>query len=210
MPVTLPEINVWDMTADEIALSWRAANRSDTKSYKLYGSATYNGTYNLIQEAIPNRAHALTPGSVLVRLKRSDLGIAADAPFYFKISSVDFSDVESSQGNLASVDAFAIYRARVQDDRNPVYKNFVLSIPTGTTNQLVDVKRVLGREADFIQITSDVEIQVRFNSSANDVRKVTSAVPFTSASNGTIVVTSVYVSNASGSTANVQIFVSGN
>lgn len=212
MAITLPEINIWDMTSTNIVLTWPAVNRSDTLYYKLYGCATYSGAYTLVQDKISNIADARSPGSVMVILTRAALSIASDQPYFFKITSVNFSAVESSIGssNFVSVDASGVYRARVQDDRNPVYKNFNLSIPNGTTAQLVDVKRVLGREANFVEITTDNAIKVQFNSNTNDLRAVTATVPFESASNGTLVVTSIYVSNTSGSTATVQIFVSGN
>jgi hypothetical protein len=211
MPITIPEINVWDVTSQNIGLTWSMSNRSDTQYYNLYGCATYNGVYALVQSNIPNVADPRTPGSVYVNVVRSAAGIATDQPYYFKITAVDFSGSESAvaASNFVSVDPHDVYRAREQDDRNPVYKSLTLAVPTGMTNMFVDVKRILGREADYIKITTDQNISVKFNSSTNDAVPVDSTSPFIILQ-WTLVVTSIYVTNSSGSTANITILVTGN
>lgn len=207
----IPNINVYSVDDENIILVWKAVERDTVKSWNLYGSATSGGSYTAVESYIPNLAHPMSPGSVMAKVSRDSLSLAADAPYFFKITSVDMSNAESTLGDspFVSVDALDdVFRNRWTDDNSPVYSSKTLSLTHTVTNQLFDVIQILGRQANYLRIHTTHDIKVRLNSQSNDEILVTSNTPFMP-DRHTIAVSSLYVSTVA-SNATVQIFVSGN
>lgn len=217
----IPNINIWSVDPTNIFLNWQIVTPDVIQSYNLYGSPAYNGTYTLLQTMIPNGppartsfAYSMAPGSVLVKIVRSLYTIAVDQPYFFKITSI-INGVESavSDSNFVSVDPLDVYKERRADDFNPVYKNIAVLVLNGTTEQFVDIERILDRQANFVQIRSDQPIVVRWNSSWNDpidIPATSAAIPYVQFDRRAITIKSAYIDNTSGSDATVSIFVSGN
>lgn len=206
----IPNINVYSVDSGNIILVWKAVDRDTVKTWNLYGCATSGGSYALI-ESLPNMAHPMSPGSVMAKVSRTALSIAADAPYFFKITSTNMSDVESSLGSssFVSVDALDdVFRNRWSDDNSPVYSSKTLSLVHTVTNQLFDVVQILGRQANYLRVLTDKDITIRLNSPSNDPILVTSTTPFIP-DRQSIAVSSIYISTVS-QNASVQVFVSGN
>ena len=211
--MALPEINVYQVDSESIMLNWKVQDVDTVKTWNLYSSSTYNGVYTLLQSKIPNMVirKDIAPGAVFVILKRAALGITASAPIYFKITSVSPANVESSvaSSNFVAVDALDdVNRNRMADNTNPVYKNITMTVASGELNKFVDVVRILGREANYVKVTSDVSVSVKFNSANNDAVTVNPTPPF-ELPKGDLGVSAIYLSFVA-ATANVNIFVSGN
>ena len=212
--MALPDINIYSIDSQNIGLTWFVDLTGNIVSYKLYGSTTYNGVYSALTgyNPIPNNVDARTPGNVFVLVKRSDIGIDATDPYFFKMTSIDPTGAESSlsSSNFTSVDALGdFYRNRLSDNKNVVYKNIPVSVGASAVNVAVPVSRILGREADSLIITTDQTVTVKFNDENNDAITVTSTTPFESLFRGMIVVDNIYLSGG-GTLANVKIFCSGN
>lgn len=210
--MAIPEISVYTVDSSNIILNWTVDKSGTVRTWNLYQSATYNGTYTLVQSNIPNCVtnKNIAGGAVFVQISRAALGIATDAAVFFKITSVDATGAESalSSSNFKSVDALEdIYRERMCDDVNPVYKSVAVTIIAGNANIFVDLQRILGREANYTRITTDNDVLVRFNSSSNDTVLVRSTAPLILDKND-LAVKSAYLSYVT-ATANVTIFVSG-
>jgi len=202
---TLPEINVWSVDSSNIILSWKSQFKSSYKSFNLYGCSTYNGVYTLVQSYIPNVASSMAPGSVLVTVSRSALGIASSQPYFFKITSINFSNSESSisASPFVAVDAADdVFRNRVSDNNNPVYKFFTVS-STGTPT-FIDVQRQLGRLANYLKVITTGNITVQINSPQNDSITVTSTAPL-EILKSTLTIESLYITGS----ATVTVLVTG-
>ena len=132
--MSLPQINLWSVDTTNIFLNWSATNRSTIVTYNLYGSATVNGSYTLKQGYITNSPASLTPGSVLVTVSRASLSIGATDGYFFKITSVDTSNAESS---LSASPLYAV---------EPL-------VSGGSTNLLVDVHNVTLYPSNEVTVT---------------------------------------------------------
>jgi len=217
----LPNINVWHVDPTNIFLNWKIVTPDVVQAYNLYGAPAYDGVYTLLQPSIPNGPPAkgsfaanMAPGSILAKIVRANYGIALDQPYFFKITSL-INGVESAiaDSNYVSVDPLDVYKNRMSDDFNPVYKNIAVIVLNGTTEQFVDIERILDRQANFVQIRSDQPIVIRWNSAWNDPIKIaasTASLPYVQFDRRAITIKSAYIDNTSGSDAHVQIFVSGN
>lgn len=203
--MALPNINVYSVDAERIILNWKAKDYDTVVSYNLYACDTYDGTYTLVMGNVPNHADPFTPGSVMVNLSREQLSIGPDEPYFFKITSIapngDESDVEDS--DFVSVDALDdIYKERLTDNYNPVYKSIQVTI--SEEDQFVDVERILGRKANFAIITPTADITVKFNSAKNDEVSIYQDIA-TQFDRQALVISSIYLNG----TGDVEIFVSG-
>jgi len=210
--MAIPEISVYQVDSTNIILNWAVDKTGSVYSWNLYGSGTYNGTYTIRQTKIPNvvTKKDICPGNVFAVIPRASLGIASDAPMYFKITSVAKNGTESTLANskFVAVDALDdVIRNRMSDNINPVYKSVTVAIVSGNTNIFVDLQRILGREASYTRITTDNDVFVKFNSSANDNVLVRSSTPLI-LEKGDLAVKSAYLTFISAN-ANVTIFVSG-
>lgn len=207
----IPNINVWSVDSDYIILVWKVQERDTIKSYNLYGSATSAGVYTLVEGSIPNVAHPLSPNSVLVKISRASISLAADAPYFFKITSVSMNNTES---NLAAsvfvaVDALDdVFRNRWTDDNSPVYKSAALSLTHTTTNFEYDVVKLLGRQANYLRIETSHDVSLRINSTSNDAVIVSSTHPFLP-DRGAISASKLFFSTIDGN-ATINLFISGN
>lgn len=204
--MALPRINVWSCDVNNIYLIWQATQKSTIAYWNLYGCSTYGGVYTKMIGNISNDEAPLTPGSVLTQVNRTKFSIATTQPWFFKITSVTTGGVEStlSASTAYAVDALdAVYRERWTDDDSPVYKNIVVS--TSGTNFLVDVHDQLGRDANFIQVSTTATVTMAINSQYNDTVTITSAAPFLLPRHA-LRVDSLYFNGS----ATVTIFVSGN
>lgn len=213
--MALPEIRIWSMDKNTIYLNWKCEIPNGFQSFNLYGCPNYDGVYTLFQEKIANISHPLSPGCVMAKVVKADYGIASDQPYFFKITSIDANNVESNiaNSNFISVDPLDVYKHRLSDDFNPVYKNIALTVLNGTTLQFVDIERLLDRQANFVQIRTDQDIKIRWNSSFNDpinISASTTSEPFQQFDRRAITIKSAYIDNTSGSDALVELFVAGN
>ena len=194
-------------------MNWPVDKTGSVYSWNLYGSSTYGGAYTLVQSRIANcvTKKDIGPGAVMAVIPRTALSLAADAPYYFKITSVAKNGTESliASSKFVAVDALDdIVRNRQTDNNNPVYRSIVQAIAAGNTNIFVDIQRILGREANYVRVTTDNDVTIKFNSSANDALVVRSTAPLI-LEKGDLAVRSAYLSFVSAN-ANVTIFVSGN
>jgi len=207
----IPNVNVWSVDSDYIILVWKVKERDTFKSYNLYGCTTSGGSYSLVEGSIPNVANPMSPGSVLVKISRSALSLAADAPYFFKITSVDMSDSESDidDSEFISVDALDdVFRNRWADDNSPVYKSATLSLAHSATNVEYDIVQLLGRQANCLRIETTKNVSVRINSTNNDAILITDAHPFLP-DRGAILASKLFFTTVS-ENATVNVFVSGN
>jgi hypothetical protein len=207
----IPNVNVWSVDSEHIYLNWKVQDRDTIKAYNLYGCDTSGGSYTLVQESVPNNANPMSPGSVLAKVSRSDLSITADAPYFFKITSIDMEGSESSiaSSDFVAVDALDdVFRNRWTDDNSPVYSSKTVTLAHTTTNQLFNVVQILGRQANYMRITTSKDITIRINSPSNDPILVTKEMPFFPDKHA-ISASSIYFSTVS-ENATVQVFVSGN
>lgn len=214
--MALPEINVFSVDQENIYLNWKVKDADVVQSYNLYGCATYAGVYTLIQAKVPNTAHPISPSNVLAKVVRATAAIAVDQPYFFKITSINGAGVESNiaTSKFISVDSLDdIFKQRVSDDNNPVYKNITLSIPGGTVKQFVDIERILGRDANFVQIRTSLALGVRWNSGFNDpvtIAASSASAPYYQLDKQALLIKSAYIDNPAGGAATVEILVSGN
>jgi hypothetical protein len=207
----IPNINVYSVDSKNIILVWKSQDKDTVKSWNLYGCATATGSYALVEGYIPNMAHPMSPGSCMAKVSRQALSLGSDAPYFFKLTSVDMSGTESNIASSAyvSVDALDdVFRNRFTDDNSPVYSSKSVSLNHTVTNQLFDVVQILGRQANYIRVLTSHDVSIKLNSQSNDSILVSSNSPFIP-DRQSIAVSSIYLSTVNGN-ATVQIFVSGN
>lgn len=207
----IPNVNVWSVDSEHIYLNWKVQDRDSVRSYNLYGCDTSGGSYALIEAGIPNIVNPMTPGSVLVKVSREALEIDEDAPYFFKITSIGMSGSESAlvDSEFVSVDALDdVFRNRWTDDNSPVYTSRTLSLTHTVVNSSFNVVQLLGRQANYMKITTNHDITVRINSPSNDPILVTASNPFIPDRHA-ISASVLYFSTVSNN-ATVQVFLSGN
>jgi hypothetical protein len=203
--MALPKINLWSDDSTQIRLVWNSNPATDgIYAFNLYGCATYNGTYTLLQSHIPNSPNKLTPGSVLVSILRSSIPINTDQPYYFTITSLTSTGTESAQGPFIAVDALAdVFKERINDAYNPVYKDIIIPMCGGI--MCTNIEQLLGRPANYVEVYSATATFITFNSSTNDQIPIAAGVR-RKFDRQTITVSSICVGPGSG---NVEVFVSG-
>lgn len=176
--MAIPRINVWSVDSENIYLNWRVQDFSDIMSWNLYGDPTTTVTTKRIGE-IPNIVtnKNVAAGVVLQKVSRVDFSIDPSQPFFFKITSVDPSGIESNlvDSLFVSVDSLDdVFKERTTDDDNPVYKNIIKSFGV-TTDELVNVNQLLGRDANYMEVTTSADFTLKINSAFNDGILVTAA-----------------------------------
>lgn len=96
------DISVGDNVGDKITLYWRPG-ASNIRYFKLYGSTVGEPTFAgiLLDPHVPNYpSEGPFRGSVVKQLSRAtNLGITVNAPYYFRITEVNSSGVESALAN---------------------------------------------------------------------------------------------------------------
>jgi hypothetical protein len=207
----IPNINVWSVDSDYIILVWKVQDRDTIKSYNLYGCATSAGVYTLVEGSVPNVAHPMSPNSVMVKISRASISLAPDAPYFFKITSVDIGGVESNiaSSEFISVDALDdVFRNRWTDDNSPVYKSATIALTHTTANYEYDVVQLLGRQANYLRIETSQEVSLRINSTSNDPILVSDKHPFIP-DRGAISASKLFFSTVGGN-ATINLFISGN
>jgi len=129
--MAVPNINTFSVDENKIQLYWKASPKSNVKKWNIYGSpgvtidfippekgavlgggAYPQNAFTLLATGagIANRDTAMTPGSVLASFTRSELGISAEAPYYFIIMPVD------SEGNeIGTMDPGTIHAVPFRD-----------------------------------------------------------------------------------------------
>lgn len=206
MPAALPTINAWSVDVTNIFLNWQYVNKSTTQYYNLYGSSTWNGSYTKMIGNISNYpSKDLAAGSVLVQVPRAEFSIATSQPWFFKVTSVS-NGVESSlsASPFLAVDALdTVYRERWTDDDSPVYKNLVIVV--SGSNFPVSIKEQLGRDANYMTVSTTATVTMAINSQYNDLITITTTTPFTIPRHD-LRIDSLWFNGS----ATVTIFVSGN
>lgn len=95
MPLA-PKVQVLYRRNGDIAFGWLPLESSEAKSYNLYSSSTPVGVYALLKSGIPNRVDKNYRNKVVVFVKDIDVPIPANVRYYFKITFVDLSNIESN------------------------------------------------------------------------------------------------------------------
>jgi len=101
-----------------------------------------------------------------------------------------------------------------EQPKNDKYDAATIAVATGQTNRDIKANEPLlwnnFTDARFMRLTTDQTITVRLNSTSNPWILITSSespMVFNRQDQG-MVITNIYVTNASGSTANMKIFLS--
>jgi len=98
----------------DIFFGWAPLSRTEAKSYNLYSSATSAGVYSFLS-SIPNIIDKNYQNKVCVLIKDAEIPIPANVKYYFKLTYIDLSNVESNI-NLSAI--IAVYPFGV----NPNYE----------------------------------------------------------------------------------------
>jgi len=146
------------------------------------------------------------------------LGIESEAPYYFMITSVDGSNVESALevDNLHGTpfrDGYVVDEAG--QPANVVYKNFEFDMWPGTTwdiDRYLNIVSLMGRSAKEVKIdVIGTNIWVRFNSFSSDPISIRESSPyhFMIMRRGELIVNKIYFHNPTCCDATVRVFVAG-
>lgn len=229
--MSLPAIKTYSVDTQGIHLYWKATPKSDIKYWNVYGAKnvpidmnTAKGVdisgFTLIKSGIANYPDPLTPNSVYAKFTREELDIAPEDSYYFLISSVNTSDVESSleRENLHAVPSQDDYFVdEAGEPVNVVYKNFEFSLSQTVgwdADRYLDMVTLLGRPAKQIRILmpSGTSTLIRINSFNNDVITLTSAenasIPF-ALTRGEIQFMKIWFHNPNSGASSLKIFVAG-
>jgi hypothetical protein len=90
-----PKLQILYRRNGDIFFGWVPLSKTEAKSYNLYSSATPSGVYSLVKSGIPNTVDKNYKNKVCALIKDSDIPIPANVRFYFKLTAVDPSNVES-------------------------------------------------------------------------------------------------------------------
>jgi len=115
----VPDLQVLYRRKDDILFGWQPLKKSEAKYYNLYSSSTSGGAYTIVKTKIPNEVDkSVYRGKVVCIVKDADIpipenknvppeqgGVVVGVNYWFKLTFVDQSDVES---NLASSDAIVV------------------------------------------------------------------------------------------------------
>ncbi len=107
---TLPALQILYRRDADILFGWN--KEADIKYFKIYSSATSGGAYTLVASDIPNvEDKTVYRGKVIHPVKDSDIPIPALVRYYFKLTYVDTSDIES---NIALSPVTTVFPAGVE------------------------------------------------------------------------------------------------
>jgi len=116
---TVPDLQVIYRRKDDILFGWSPLKKSEAKYYNLYSSSSSGGAYTIVKSKIPNEVDkTVYRGKVVTIVKDTDIpipenknippiqgGVVTGVNYWFKLTFVDQSNVESS---LASSDAIVV------------------------------------------------------------------------------------------------------
>jgi len=95
MPVA-PKVQVLYRRNGDISLGWSPLEKSEAKSFNLYGSSTPSGIYSLVRSNIQNKVDRNLKNKVSALVKDSEIPIPPNTRFYFKLTYIDLADIESN------------------------------------------------------------------------------------------------------------------
>lgn len=93
--MAVPQLQVLYRRAGDIFFGWVSLSKTEAKSYNLYSSATPTGVYSLLKSGIPNTVDKAYK-KVCALVKDEDVPVPYNSRYYFKLTSVNPSDVESN------------------------------------------------------------------------------------------------------------------
>lgn len=231
--MALPTINTYFVNQEKIALYWKASPKSNIDKWNVYGTPavtvdfippdkgvvldgglTPANAFALVHEGLANRDTALTPGSVYIEFTRDELGIGPLDPFYFTITSVDKSNVESPM-EIANVHAVPLADDYFVDEAgqpiNVVYKNFEFVLwPTAgwDIDRFLDIETLLGRPAKQIKVDAVGDnFWMRMNSFGSDPLSIRYSNVGFYLRRGEMMVNKLWFHNPSTNDVTVRIFV---
>lgn len=123
---SVPILQVLYRRKGDILFGWKPLPRTTAKSYNLYSSSSSSGSYTIVKSGIPNEVDkTIYRGKVVCSVKDTDIpipsndyidtvdggGLVSGRNWYFKLTYVDTSDVES---NLASADPILVRPAQIE------------------------------------------------------------------------------------------------
>ena len=232
----LPTINTFFVDETAIGLYWKASPKSNIRGWNLYGApsvtidfitpnhgivlpGTAPSQFTLIKQNLPNCEDPMTPGSCYIRITRQEVGIGTYYPYYFLITAL----VEVTPGNIveSAMEVPNVHGVPYADDYvvdeagwpcNVVYKEFEFDLwplSSWSEDRYLDIVSLLGRPARGIKIdTVGAEVQVRFNSIADDAITIRDSSPYIfDLKRGELLIDRVYVHNPTTNDATVRIFV---
>lgn len=91
-----PQLQVLYRRNGDIFFGWVPLSKTEAKTYNLYSSATPAGVYSLFKSGIPNVVDKTYKGKVCALVKDIDVPIPLNSRYYFKLTAVDPSSVESN------------------------------------------------------------------------------------------------------------------
>ena len=92
-----PQLQVLYRRNGDVSFGWTPLSKTEAKTYNLYSSATPAGVYSLLKSGIPNTVDRKTyKNKVWTLVKDEDVPIPYNTRYYFKLTAVDSSDVESN------------------------------------------------------------------------------------------------------------------
>jgi hypothetical protein len=80
----------------DIFLGWLPLDKTEAKSYNLYGALTSAGVYSLVKSSILNQIDKNYKNKVCTLVKDLDIPIPVNSRYYFKLTFLDLADVESN------------------------------------------------------------------------------------------------------------------
>jgi len=211
-----PRVNIHSITRENINVFWDLMDRGEVKYFNLYLADTENGTYTLYKDKIPNWDGGVRfgfIGSVYFPIIRSEVPITVEQHKYVKVTYTDKTGAES-----ALVDSTSTYLApynTVQTywdtDGGNMYRSLPLTVPYNTdfTDNVVEIRKLLGKEAQSIMVEATSQVKVKFNYITADERIIKSGDELT-LSKGELEIWKMYISNKDSSypvSSNVSVFV---
>jgi hypothetical protein len=94
--MSVPQLQVLYRRNGDIFFGWIPLSKSEAKTYNLYSSATPAGVYSLFKSGIQNVIDKTYKGKVCALVKDVDVPIPLNSRYYFKLTAVDASSVESN------------------------------------------------------------------------------------------------------------------
>lgn len=119
MAISLPVLQVLYRRKDDIMFGWKPLAKSVAKYYNIYSSSSSTGPFTLVKTKIPNEVDkTIYRGKVVSLIKDSQIpipknenippiqgGVVSGVEWWFKLTYVDLSNVES---NLANSDPIVV------------------------------------------------------------------------------------------------------
>lgn len=93
--MAIPQVQVLYRRYGDILFGWSPLSNLEAKSYNIYASPSPSGIYSLIKSGIPNITDKTYKNRVCIYVKDTDVPIPTNKRYYFKVTAVDPSNVES-------------------------------------------------------------------------------------------------------------------